>query len=326
MAKPTPLRDFSLQPVTTKADESGGPELVKAQKITALCLMVMVVLFTFITGCSSASTTTEPTSTATSVNTGPFTLQELEQLAVDSLAVTQQAVTIKVNLDTTNKVTTGGDSNANVTGIKAKATLNEKQNQMEMNATLTTNNAGAGDQTAAITIYVLADFAYIKANVPPLGEQWVKTPVTAGILNNFGAGMAQEDLDILETYKSIEYVDSAELNGTACYIIRVVPDNAFLLKYAKEQAGRNTDINWDKIQDASKLYRSAFFTFWIAKDSRYVQKLEINTILDLPDKAKTTTDIHGTVEFYDYNVPVTITLPDQAANALEVPAELFSGQ
>jgi hypothetical protein len=160
-------------------------------------------LFTFIPGCSSARTTTEPTSTATTVNTGPFTLQELEQLGADSLSVTQKAVTVKVNLDTANQVTTGGDSKANVTGIKAKATLDETLNQMEMNATMTTNNAGAGDQTAAVTIYVLADFAYIKANVPPLGEQWVKTPVTSGILNNFGAGMAQEDLDILKTHKSI---------------------------------------------------------------------------------------------------------------------------
>jgi hypothetical protein len=300
--------------------------MAKIKKITALCLTITIFLFTLITGCNSAGTTTTPTSTSTTINTGPFTLQELERLAADSLAISQSAVTFKVKLDTTNKITTGNDSNTNVTGIKAKATLDEKQNQMEMTANMTTSNAGTGEQTTAIILYLLADFAYIKANVPLLGEQWVKTPVTAGILNNFGAGMAKEDLDILKTYQSIEYVDSKDLNGTACYIIRVVPDNTFLLQYAKEQAARDTNINWDKIQDASKLYRNASFTFWIAKDSKYIQKLEINTVLDLPDKAKTTTDIHGTVEFYDYNVPVTITLPDQAANAIVVPAELFSGQ
>jgi len=310
--------------------------MVKINKILAVTLAI-VVLLAVITGCGSAATTTAPASTTptTPKVSSPFTQQQLTQLAAESLLATKNTSSLKINMDLTTTTSVDGGAETAEMAMKAQAVFDTPQNQMMMSAEMTTKSGTTAIQTTAFDLYVLSDYVYIKANIPELGEQWIKTQITNDILDSFDANSMQEEMDVLQNPASIEWVGYGTTRNVDCYIIKIIPNSDYLRQYAQQQLSDRFEINWDKVQDMSSIYKKISYNVWIAKDTKLVQKMEISTVIELSsDFAKSndisfktaTTEISGSLEMYDYNTSVTINLPEEASNAIEVSPEAFSGQ
>ena len=114
------------------------------------------------------------------------------------------------------------------------------------------------------------------------------------------------------------------------------PDMAELMSWAQSAYGDSStalnNINPD-------MFKNTTIKEWIAKD----KMLPVRTIMDMtmemtpadftgeaaatttPDFEKTTMTIHATIDYSDYNKPVTIELPAEAAGAKELNSA-FSAQ
>lgn len=313
--------------------------MVKIKKALMLSPVLAALLLVFITGCPAPETTTPTVATttppATTQTSSPFTPEELQQIVTDSKLATVNAVTYKLDLDATTVISIDDSAQTSGMTMKAQITFDIPQKQMLMDAEITSSEADSGTQTQAVEIYVLADYVYMKASAPDFGEQWIKMPVTQEILDSFNISMMQEEMDVMELPAAIEFVEYATIRGIDCYVLKIAPSEDYLREYAQSQMSGGFEIDWDKAGDVADVYKQLSYLVWIAKDTKYIHRMEITGVQeftsdfarsDAIDFDKATTETSGILEIYDYNSPVAIDLPAEAEDAIEISPDMFSGQ
>ncbi|MDD1713461.1 MAG: hypothetical protein LUQ69_09885, partial [Methanoregulaceae archaeon] len=82
--------------------------------------------------------------------------------------------------------------------------------------------------------------------------------------------------------------------------------------------------------DPAKLIKNLSMKEWVAKDTYLPQKSEVELVMEIsgqdisPSAASAgtiTLNLKAGISFYDYNLPVSITVPPEALVAKEVPAK-----
>jgi hypothetical protein len=314
--------------------------MIKAKYATTLCLVLTLILLTFIAGCSGSTTTTNATSsttktTSTTTSTSAFTQEQLKQIMLDAKTAMVKAGTYKINMDLMRK--TAFDDKAASAGMSMSAnfTFNVPQNQLMMSFNMTNTNPDSGEATLEAEIYVFTDYIYMKLNIPGLGIQWVKTPVNAELLDTFNTNMMKEELDGMELPASIEFIKYENIRGTDCYVLKYTPAESYFRDYAEKNVIDGLKIDWDKVSNISDMFKDMSFTTWIGKDTKYIYKMEISGAVvvssDFAELAgvsfkKATTDIEQTMEIYDINAAASIVLPAEAENAIELSPEMILGK
>lgn len=116
-----------------------------------------------------------------------------------------------------------------------------------------------------------------------------------------------------------------DVDGTPCYVIEIMPNMEALFKWlAEQQSGTMKDID-PKGFELAQMFKRMSVKEWIARDSYLVMKLELDVLAEIPgnpdkEAEKVTVSSNANVRFYDYNQPISIVLPADAANASEIPA------
>jgi len=310
--------------------------MIRANKIPMLSLVLVVLFLIFITGCPANETATPAAETATPTATtkvpGPFTEQELQQIVAAAKAATMATDNYKLGIDVTSTVYGDDSSQIGMISMQFQAIFDELENQIMMSGETSSSEAGKDTQTQDIELYVLKDYVYIGATIPDAGKQWIKAPATDEILGTFDVNMMQEEMKIMDSPASVEFIEYATVRGIDCYVVKLIPNAEYLREYAQQQTTGQVEIDWSKIEDISKMYEELSYRIWIAKDSKYVHKIEIKATLALTDDFvtsgmngldKMTVDVNGSIEMYDYNTPVSIELPDEAENAIEISPDMM---
>ncbi len=186
----------------------------------------------------------------------------------------------------------------------------------------------------AETLYLIDNMMYMYIDMPGLigNPLWIKGQMPEDIL----CEMDQvESLTALVETAQITVLDSEIVNGVDCYVVEVVPDADLLWEYVSQQLiffGKEIEIPNIAVDIILEMYDHITLTYYIAKDTHFIIRSSLDMFLELtpedlgfPDE-EGSMRIDATVDMiaHDYNQPVSIELPPEAEDAVEIPSgEMF---
>jgi len=291
-------------------------------RISSTIVLIAILLAAFaLTGC-----TTEEALTA-------------EQIVAKAVAAVDDVESYRAEMDM--KVTTSGEADGesvnwtmSMDGSAAIDQANEK-----MSITMHTDVEGEGlDEFATpslastdITMYMMDDAMYMKADLPIIGERWIKQelPEDAWEGDNPMTLWAnqltlEQQLELLESANA-ELLGEETVDTVDCYKLRMSPDLANLLSIMG-QSGL-PDIPEEEL-DIESLFEEISIVQWFAKDTFLLRKSQVRMVMSISPETlgssgtegEVSIEMHMNVWAHDYNESLDIQLPEGAKNAMSVPS------
>jgi hypothetical protein len=167
---------------------------------------------------------------------------------------------------------------------------------------------------------------YALAEISEIGLMWAKSEMPPGYWEEMN--QVEPQIELLEAAQ-VEVIGSELVGGVDCYVLQLTPDMGQLWQLFVQQ----TEIayGYEVFDVAEEFLQEIFQSFsmkqWIAKDTYLLTKAEIDMAVELTPEASgfpeeeglMTMDITIVLLAYDYNQPVSIALPPEAEEAVEVP-------
>ncbi len=261
--------------------------------------------------------------------------QELPQILSDSLLASQNAGSYTYSQDMSIAFeTTGGSNPSQATAtLQSNGAADLTANNMKMDLAVSVNRISTSNQSenmamnASAEMYMMADTLYIKTDMPGTSEQWFKTPLTDQVKQAYELDIVNQQFAPLETATRIEYVKTETVDGSDCYVLKIVPDMAGMKDWLNQQVITSELFDWGNVENLEDIFKELAYNTWIAKDTKLIIKMNINMNLETTPTQlgvaasefdKMTMDVEINMLMNDYNQPVSIVLPNEAENATEM--------
>ena len=256
---------------------------------------------------------------------GEFTQEEVDRI-VTSVA-TAQYDTVKLDMDMPMTIeVVGGSEPGKVTVVAdGSGAMDMVNKEMQMTMNMTMDIPEVGEQDMATEIYIVGGWMYTGVVIPEIGEQWVKMELSEEMWQQ--QSQIEQQIELLKTAVEVDYLGSEAVSGTDCYVFEIVPSIEALGELLSQQSSGMGGMDFGQLNLAD-LIEEMSVKEWIAKDSYLVMKTEVGMRMEVrpedvdateADFEKMTMDINMGMRFYDYNQPVSITLPPEALDAQEMP-------
>jgi hypothetical protein len=172
-------------------------------------------------------------------------------------------------------------------------------------------------------IYLIGGMVYMLMEIPEMEPMWIKSEMPEGYWEEMS--QVQTQIELLEVAQ-VEVIGSERIGGIDCYVLQVTPDLEQLWQMVMQQAemaGEMPDVTGELLQE---MFRSFSVEQWVAKDTYFLAKVEIDMAMELTPEAMgfpgeegiMTMDIAMSILTYNYNQPVSIVLPPEAEEAIEM--------
>jgi hypothetical protein len=265
----------------------------------------------------------------------PLTSEEIDQIITEAVNGLADAETYKFDMDLSVSMEIVGGTDPGTMSIGANATgaIDNVNEEMHMLMDITVNMPEQDEQEMGVEIYIVGGWVYVKMSIPELGEQWLKMGLTPEMWEM--QKLTEQQMELLETAMNIELVGSESVGGVDCYIFEITPDMGKFVAYLSEMLGMQglssegmEAFGWlfgDLFED---MFKELSIKEWIAKDSSLFVKAEVHMVIEVSpedvgataeDFQKVTMDMDIGMAAHDYNEPVSIELPPEALDALEIP-------
>ncbi|TET40536.1 MAG: hypothetical protein E3J65_00905 [Dehalococcoidia bacterium] len=160
-------------------------------------------------------------------------------------------------------------------------------------------------------IYIVGDWIYMGVEMPGEPAMWMKMTMTEYMWEELD--ITSQQLDLLMDFVEVELLGTETVGGVECYKLRVTPDMGKLWEWAQMQGGME---ELDPALDLEDIISDFSITEWVAKDTYFTTKAVIDITMTIESD---TIDMTMTMLMYGFNEPVSIELPPEAADAVEVP-------
>jgi len=201
----------------------------------------------------------------------------------------------------------------------------------QMNANIAMDMAMTGEDEMGIEmeIYLIDDMVYMMTEVPEMGPMWMKQEISEGDWEEMSEGvkLTEPQLELLESAE-VTVLASETIEGIDCYVLQLTPDMDQLWQTVMEQAQATGEEILPEIEEAflGEVFRDYSVKQWIAKDTYLLTKAEIAMTMELTPEAmgypeeegEIAMDISISLLVYDYNQPISIVLPPEAEEALDL--------
>lgn len=284
------------------------------KKLSSACLAFFLTCSLLIAGCSK-----------------PVSAQEI---AANTLEAYPEVDSVRMDMHfSMSTELSGGDepSAMSLTGDLAAAIGNVAR-EMQMSMTMKIDVAPEGSMAMSYDVFIVDGWTYSRLDIEPLGEYWTKSPATDETWQDQNQ-MAQQ-AEFLRDAMDVTRLGTETIGGVSCYILEYRPDPEKFMAWALSQgADTGMDMNefdmneFEDIPDeVMQILQDLTIKQWIAQDSYYIMKTELDFNAEMSEKdldptatGDETVKMHLYYEmlFYDYNMPVTITLPPEALTATE---------
>ncbi len=310
------------------------PILIK--RVLPLILLAAVLVTFFFTGCNSY---TKPTMPWTGIPPENLTQQQLQDILSVSLQYHDHLETYKLYMMTNINTDVVGGSNpwktTLNTGIAGAKNVAEDQTQITLNISI--NMVGMGqtgeEQNILYDMYALDDWLYMNMTSTTLGSYWIKVQRSSELEKTLNLNTAKQQIKLINSPSSIEYLRTEEVNGVECYVLSISPNKSELANWLDEQATSSENLDWQNLVNDSSAFKDFTLYCYLAKDSYLIMRMTTNMVIELSsaqaganpsdfDTMKMSLNID--MLLYDHNVPYTLTLPEAAASAEEVSSDIFS--
>jgi hypothetical protein len=304
--------------------------MFKLIKIIALPLLLAAIVGVLsLAGCGEKATGPEGTEAA-----GELTQQEMQQILTDSVLAMKTATSYEFSLVLNMDIeATGGDEAGTMeTTIKASGVADIADNEMQMSFEMSLDNNSfgieEGSQDISADMYMLTDWIYMKMDITGMGEQWVKMPLTEELKEAYNLNMVDQQITPLESpAATIEFVKYETFDGSECYVFKIVPDMESMRQWLDEQQIISGTVDPDAVLNLEDVFKELAYITWIAKDSKLMKKMNVAMLIEMnaeqagaPDSGleKMIVNMHADMTLENYNEPVSIVLPEEAEDAMEV--------
>ena len=201
-----------------------------------------------------------------------------------------------------------------------------------MNAAL----PGEDEMDMEMEMYLVDNTFYMMMDIPLMGPEptWMKFEMPGEM-----PGVYWDPTDLMELQTEFlealefEVTGSEIVSGVDCYVMEVTADIGQLWELVMQQV-EETGMGMEDILEEFEemlgdIIRDYSMKMWIAKDTSFLIKTEIELAMELTPEIMGVPDEEGemaidmvmTMLMYDYNQPVSIELPPEAEDAEEIPIE-----
>lgn len=180
----------------------------------------------------------------------------------------------------------------------------------EITTVMDLSGAGGDEQmTVEQSFYLLDGMGYLGARIAQgIPIQWGKVDMTDSIWD------AQ---DLLTRFSSlidstqVKLLEEESIGGIPCYVIEVLPDSDSLHDFMESGMPSDGEVDF-----ANASINNLSCTAWFAKDTSYIIKMVVESEVTVEEEGvDVTVRCEAEMLYSDHNKPVTINLPDEAANA-----------
>ena len=182
---------------------------------------------------------------------------------------------------------------------------------------------GQPEREMETEMYLIGDMMYMMMEIPEMGPMWIKSEMPEGTWEEMN--QVEPQIELLEAAQ-VEVIGSERVGGIDCYVLEVTPDMEQLWQLAMQQAESTGEMPAVAEEFIQEMFRSFSMKQWVAKDTYFLTRAEIDMAVELTPEAMgfpgeegvMTMDIAMDLLVYDYNQPVSIELPPEAEEAIEV--------
>ncbi len=275
-----------------------------------IAVISLVILLSFpLLGCQTAIVETI---------TSPPSVEEIVENAVDYLT---NITTLEFDVDLT--VDIAGEENGEtvdasmVSKITGAVNVISKDGKVEMSVTL--DSPGEATIEADMDMYFVDDTMYTLMEIPTLGNisMWVKSDIPPEMHGQMT--QVEDQVDLLRL-SEVKLIGTETVAGKVCYVLELVPNPDALWEFVSQKMAA-TGVPVPTLEEETiirDIARNYSAKQWIAIDNFLLCKAEMDMEMTISD---TTMDITMTLVISDYNQPVSIELPPEAENAIEVDAD-----
>ena len=312
---------------------------MKAARSILLPFMLVLILALFsLYGCTETSTEGESGTTHGALQDG-LSQQELQEILADSLTNYEDLNTYKFDMDMDILADASGGIESGkmiiITKTSGATNIASQQMQMLMDMSMTVEDfqGQSGSQSMVYDMYMLPDWTYMRLEMPGMAEQWVKTPTTDELMESFDTDVIDQQLEPLESPFEIILSGYENIDGMECYVLSISPDMGEFMQWVSDQQGTSESVDWEELGMASDAFKEFTYVCYVAKDTHLLKKLVLDMVMEFtPEQAGASPEDFDTMimeirldmHIYDYNQPFSVILPDEAENAIEMPASAFS--
>jgi hypothetical protein len=204
-----------------------------------------------------------------------------------------------------------------------------QQMEMKMNVDMDMNMLGMDmDQDMDMEMYFIGNMMYMMTSSDLMGSEWTKSSLPEE------TGWESQDLVAQQTEllqgASLDISDGGMVNGVSCYKVEIIPNMLTLYETLMQQPGMSTEglPEGMNITDLMDMIKEIGVTQWYAKDTFFPMKSDMSMTMVMNSEDMDPSGMMGdmemgmdmtmNMEFSNYNEPVSIELPPEAANAVEI--------
>ncbi len=208
--------------------------------------------------------------------------------------------------------------------IGGSGALDLENGQMVMDMVITMAMPGEDEIEMGMATYLIGDMMYMFMEIPGMEPMWVKSEMPEGTWEDMN--QVEPQIALLEAAQ-VEVIGSESVGGIDCYVLEITPDMEQLWQLAMQQAELTGEMPAVAEEFIQEMFSSFSMKQWVAKDTYFLTRAEIDMTVELTPEAMgfpgeegvMTMDIVIDLLCYDYNQPVSIELPPEAEEAIEVP-------
>jgi hypothetical protein len=193
-------------------------------------------------------------------------------------------------------------------------------------------SGGSDDEMMKVEMYVIDGMMYAKPEAPGEEPMWIKSKAPAEAWGSLSGVSGLNNYQALLQTAQVEVIGSDRVEGIDCYVLKLTPEMGELYQTAMDPTGGGgtgqvlPPVPEELLQD---IFRNFSVKQWVAKDTYFLMKVEIDMALETPpdlleylnEEGVKSVDITISFLAYNYNQPVTIVLPSEAEEAIEMPVE-----
>ena len=246
--------------------------------------------------------------------------QEIIDRVIESL---DEIRTYKFDMDMTMDMAGEAEGEAfEVTMVmESSGALDVENRQMSMDATQSMLMTGQPEMEMGMEMYIVGGMIYMLTEMTGMEAAWVKAEMPEGYWGKMS--QIESQIELLEAAQ-VEVIGSEMVEGIDCYMLQLTPDLEQLWQFYMQQTQITGEVPEESIQE---MFRSFSVKQWVAKDTYFLAKAEIDMAMELTPEAMgfpeeqgaMTMDIVMSFLGYDYNQSVSIVLPPEAEEAVEMP-------
>lgn len=294
--------------------------MCKKLTISGVSLLIAIVLCAAVIGCDDDS----------DGGGGSADIASNELIdKVTAAAANMETVSLAMDMDMSMDTEMMGESFSMSVNMSGDGAMDYKNRKMKMDMSMQIDTGFMGDMDMDMEMYIIDDTTYTKTEeMLGMPEQWIKMEMPGAWDQQ---DMVSQQTDLLEAAK-LDISDGGKVNGASTYKVEMTPSMRDLYEIMMSSQGISeglggttmpTDMEMEEIADMIKDFS---VVQWYAKDTYFPMKAEMSMKMEMTDdimgmgvgSGEMDMDMSMTINFKDYNESVSITLPSDAKNAIDM--------